>query len=195
MRLSKPRIEPVKDSELSEEQAEIVQSLNEAAQNLNLFRTTLHSVETMKPMLAWSNYVGSKKLNDIPWREKELIILRTSFKSVSGYEWSHHAYLGKHAGLNDDEIAALRDGNEGYQWGDLDQALIAMCDELVADSFVTDETWSVLAKHLSQKQLMDAVYTSAHYQMVAKFANTFGIQKDDGVPLHEDLYQLVEGYF
>ncbi len=191
MRLKQPRIAPVSDEELDQEQAEIVDSLNEAARKLNLFRTVLHSVDTMKAQLQWSNYVGSKKRNDIPWREKELIILRTSYKCLSGYEWSHHAYLGKHAGLNEEEITALRNGSPGHAWSSLDQALINMCDELVEDHFVSHDTWAVLSDELTQKQLMDAVYTSSHYQMVAKYANTFGIQKDEGVPLHEDLYKIV----
>ncbi len=192
MRLSKPRIHPVKDEDLSPEQSEIVGSLNEAARNLNLFRTVLHSVDAMTAQLQWSNYVGSSKRNAMAWREKELIILRTSYQCVSGYEWSHHDYLGRKAGLNETEVAALRDGVEGHEWSPLDQALINMCDELVADHFVSDTTWAVLAESLTEKQLMDAVYTSAHYQMVAKYANTFGIQKDKGVPLHEALYKLAD---
>lgn len=192
MRLSKARIEPVADQDLSPEQARIVGSLNEAAQNLNLFRTTLHSVDTMKAMLTWSNHLGSKKTNDVPWREKELIILRTSYKCLSGYEWSHHAYLGKHAGLDEAEIAALRDGDPGHKWSAQDRALIDMCDELVADNFVSDPTWKKLSETLTQKQLMDAVYTSAHYQMVAKFANTFGVQLDEGLSLDDALYKIAK---
>jgi len=141
----------------------------------------------MNAQLVWSNYVGSKKANDIAWREKELIILRTSYKCLSGYEWSHHEYLGKHAGLTKDEIEALRDDNPDHNWSAEDQALINMCDELVADNFVSDSTWAEMAKTLTQKQLMDAVYTSAHYQMVAKFANSFGVQLDEGVRIPDSL--------
>ena len=187
MRLHKPRIEPVKDSELSEGQSELLGELNEAARNLNLFRTTLHSVETMRGMLAWSNYLGSKKLNSLPWREKELIILRTSFMCASGYEWSHHAYLGKSAGLEAAEISALRDAGPDHSWGPHDLALINMCDELVLDRFVSDTTWAALAEFLDQKTLMDAVYTASHYGMVANFANTFGVQIDKGVHLDDGL--------
>lgn len=186
MRLTAPRVKPAQDDELDDKQKEIVDSLNEAARNLNLFRTTLKSVPSMMAMLGWSNYVGSKKTNDVPWRDKEIIILRTSFKCRSGYEWSLHEMLGKKAGLSDEEIAACRNGGE-HQWDAKDSALVAMCDELVDDQFVSDATWEALSHYYGEKQMMDAVYTAAHYGMVSKFANSFGVQIDEGITLHEDL--------
>ena len=187
MRLEHPRIHPVADEDLNEEQQQILETLNEVARNMNLFRTTLRSAETMKGMLSWSNYVGSKKANDVPWREKEIIILRTSYQCKSAYEWSHHTRLGKYAGLEEKEIAALSKTIDEYPWKSEDLALITMCDELVQDHFVSDETWNDLTQFLTEKQQMDAVYTAAHYGMVSKFANTFGVQIEEGVHLEEHL--------
>lgn len=189
MRLLKPRIEPARDEELDEEQQGIVAGLNEAARNLNLFRTTLKSVPSMMAMLGWSNYVGSKRTNDVPWRDKEVIILRTSYKCRSGYEWSLHEMLGRSAGLAEEEIAALRDGG-ARDWDEKDLALIALCDELAEDYFVSDATWASLSGFYSEKQMMDAVYTAAHYGMVSKFANSFGVQIDKGIDLHDDLKHI-----
>ncbi len=189
MRLNKARITPVSNGELSESQSSIMQNLNEAARNLNLFRTTLSCPESMEAMLGWSNYIGSKKANDVPWRDKEIIVLRTSYMCKSGYEWSLHVFLGESAGLSKDEIASLRDGND-HDWDEKDAAIIALCDELARDYFVSDETWQALSKYYNEKQMMDAVYTAAHYGMVSKFANSFGVQIDKGIQLHDSLRHI-----
>lgn len=187
MRLRKPRIEPVADDELTSEQSSIVEGLNDAAKNLNIFRTSLRAPTLFKSIMVWSNYLGSKQTNAVPLREKELIVLRTSYLCKCGYEWSHHAYLALKAGLTQDEVDALRDAKPDHEWGRQDQALVDMCEQLVKDQFVRDETWKELEQFFSQKQLMDAVYTCAHYTMASATANAFGIQIDKGVPLDEGL--------
>ena len=188
MRLESPRIEPVSDADLNDDQKEILSSLNEMARSMNLFRTSLVSPSAMKAQMVWSNYVGSRKTNEVPWREKELIILRVSYLCKSGYEWSHHRRLGALAGLTEAEILAAKDAEGDHQWSRQDQTLINMCDELVGNFCVANQTWAELCEDFSVKQRMDLVYTASHYTMVSMFANSFGIQPDEGVPVDDELY-------
>lgn len=187
MRLDTPRIEPVADEALTPDQRELLESLNPYARGMNLFRTLLHTAGAVRALLPYSNYLGSKDTNSLPRREKEIIVLRTAYKTRCGYEWSHHARIGMAEGLSADEIRALRDDPGSFPWPDKDRWLIALSDELVGEQFVSDATWVSLGAFFTQRQIMDAIYTCSHYTMVAACANSFGIQIDRGVVLDPEM--------
>ena len=60
-------------------------------------------------------------------------------------------------------------------------------DELHADQFITDATWTELKGHFSDKQCMDVVFTTGQYTQVSMMLNTFGVQLDQGQTLDPDL--------
>jgi alkylhydroperoxidase family enzyme len=175
MRMHTARIKPVADSELDAKQSELVNAFAPEVRNLGLFRTMLRSVGATKALLAWANYIQSK--NDLSPRQKEIVVLRTSWLTRSGYEWSHHVRFGRAAGLNPAEIAALKDKGENA-WPRKEAALIAACDQLVRDHCIGRDTWAALASTLSEKQMMDLVFTVGQYTLVAMATNSFGIQLD-----------------
>lgn len=186
MRLRTPRIRPVSDGEANTEQRSILDGAGDLVRDLKLFRTMLRSPDAMRGLMAWGNYITSRK-NDLQGREKEIVILRTSFLCRSAYEWSHHVRIGQAMGLSDAEIAAVKAGRDDYAWTPAEQVLIAAVDELIADHFIGEATWKALGQHFTEKQIMDVVLTSGHYAQVAKIVNTFGIQLDEGAPRDEDL--------
>ena len=47
---------------------------------------------------------------------------------------------------------------------------------------ITDATWSELAKTWNRQQLMDLVFAIGQYHLVAMALNSFGVQRDPGVP-------------
>ena len=176
MRLNKARISRVEDGELTAAQSELLKAFNEEVRNLGLFRTMLRSTDATKALLPWANYIQSK--NDLPPREKEILVLRTSYLCLSGYEWSHHSRLGRQAGLTGAEIGALKKPAESHDWSPADRALIDACDELVRNHHICAKTWASLSQRLSEKQLMDLVFTVGQYTQVAMIVNAFGVQID-----------------
>ena len=103
MRYTKPRIEPVADDkDLTPDQAEILAPMG--ARVLNIFRTLVNAPKAASGFLAWANYVLSRR-NDLPAREREIVILRIGYLCKSGYEWTQHVAIGRREGLTDDEIA------------------------------------------------------------------------------------------
>jgi 4-carboxymuconolactone decarboxylase len=190
MRLNQPRIHPLSNDRLTPEQAETLASLGgggviPAGPVLNIFRTMAHAPKALKAFLAWGNYVLSKK-NDLPAREREIVILRTGFLCRSGYEWTQHVEIGLLCGLTPDEIVRLKAGPEAG-WSPADAALIRAADELNADHFIRDTTWAALLTHFSEKQAMDVVFTAGQYTQVSMILNTFGVQLDPGQTLDPDL--------
>ena len=65
---------------------------------------------------------------------------------------------------------------------EVDKLLLQATDELHNDAFITDETWTGLANHFSQEQLMDIVFTVGQYNLVSMALNSFGVQLDAGIP-------------
>jgi alkylhydroperoxidase family enzyme len=184
MRLSKPRFAPLSDAELSEEQAEALKDFRQGPV-LNIFRTLVRAPKALIRFNAWGGYVLSRR-NDLPPREREIVILRIGYLCKSGYEWTQHHRIGLREGLSEDEIARIKQG-AGAGWSPADAALIKAADELHADQFVTDATWAELSAHFTPKQCMDAVFTAGQYTQVSMFLNTFGVQLDEGQTLDPDL--------
>ncbi|MDB5494528.1 MAG: carboxymuconolactone decarboxylase [Phenylobacterium sp.] len=184
MRLTKPRIAPLSDAELSPEQAEALEAFRPGPV-LNIFRTLVRAPKALTRFNTWGGYILSRR-NDLPAREREIVILRTGFLCKSGYEWTQHTRIGLQAGLSEDEIGRIKQG-AAAGWSPADEALIRAADELHADQFIGDATWTALGEHFSEKQRMDVVFTAAQYTQVSMFLNTFGVQLDEGQTLDPDL--------
>ena len=184
MRLKEPRIAPLQNADLDAEQQEIVAPMGDRV--LNIFRTMIQAPKAAKGFLAWGNYVLSKK-NDLPPREREIVILRIGYLCKSGYEWTQHVPIGVRAGLTDDEVARIKGGADASGWNPADQALLRAADELHHDQFITDATWAALKAHFTDKQCMDVVFTAGQYTQVSMILNSFGVQLDAGQTLDPDL--------
>ena len=68
---------------------------------LNIFRTLINAPKAAKGFFAWANYVLSRR-NDLPPREREIVILRIGFLCKSGYEWTQHTRIALNSGLSAD---------------------------------------------------------------------------------------------
>ena len=183
MRLAQARIAPLTDAQLSDDQKDVLKPFGDRV--INIFRTLAHAPKALQRFNEWGGYVLSRR-NDLPAREREIVILRTGFLCKSGYEWTQHVAIGKREGLTDDEIARIKKG-AGAGWSAADAALIKASDELNKDHFISDSTWKALGEHFTQKQCMDVVFTAGQYTQVSMILNSFGVQLDQGQTLDPDL--------
>lgn len=131
-----------------------------------------------KAFLPFNNHLFHSTLTA---RDRELVTVRTGWLRRGEYEWAQHVRMAKNAGLSDEEIDAISVGPDSGVWGPRDAALLRSVDEIVADRYVSDETWKQLAEHLDRKQLMDLVFTIGNYDLLAMAFNTFGLQLDPGL--------------
>ncbi len=186
MRLTSPRIAPLADSDLNPDQADVLAPMAATGRVLNIFRTLVNAPKAAKGFLAWGNYVLSRR-NDLPARDREIVILRTGYLCKSGYEWTQHVEIGKRDGLTDDEVARIKVGADDSHWSPSDRALLLATDELHHDQFITTPTWTALKAHYTDKQCMDVVFTAGQYTQVSMILNSFGVQLDEGQLLDPDL--------
>lgn len=184
MRLTKPRIAPMTDAEMGPEQRAALEPFG-TGPIFNIFRTLARAPKALSRFNEWGGYVLSRR-NDLPEREREIVILRVGFLCKSGYEFTQHTRIGLRAGLSEDEIGRIKRG-AGAGWKPADAVLIKAADELVGGHFIGDATWSELKKHYTDKQCMDVVFTVGQYTQVSMMLNTFGVQLEDGQTLDPEL--------
>jgi alkylhydroperoxidase family enzyme len=114
-------------------------------------------------------------------RDREMATVRVAWLRRGEYEWAQHVRMAKTAGLSPEEVDAISAGPDSPLWGPRDAALLRSVDEIVADRYVSDETWKRLSEHLDRQQLMDLVFTIGAYDLLAMAFNTFGLELDPGL--------------
>ncbi len=186
MRLKFPRITPLRDSEMDEEQsARIAKARTATGDALNIFRTLVRAPDAFRAFQWWGGYVLSR--NHLSPRDREILILRTGWLCKSGYEWTQHHRIGLQSDLTAEEIEAIKTGARAENWTPEERALLLAADELHRDQFITDDTWAQLHGHFNERQLMDVVFTCGQYTQVSMILNSFGVQLDEGQTLDPDL--------
>jgi alkylhydroperoxidase family enzyme len=175
MRLDKPRVAPLSDDQIDPE----IRDRLGPAPRLNIFGTLAHHPKLLKRWLVFGNHVLGH--NTLPPRERELVILRIGWLCRSGYEWGQHVRIGIDTGLTHEEVARIAQGPRAAGWSARDRALLQATDELHEDAFVSDATWSELARELDTQQCIDLVFTVGQYNMVSMALNTLGVQPEPGL--------------
>ena len=116
----------------------------------------------------------------IPFREKEILILRTAWLSRGDYIWGRHYVRGKEAGLTDEQIRQITEGPGAPGWSDFDATLLRAADELHTSRFVSDATWNALAARYTEDQVREVVLIVGDYTQLAMFQNSLGAQLPPG---------------
>jgi alkylhydroperoxidase family enzyme len=178
MRLKSPRIAPLQDAELSEEQAQLLAGYRNERGVLNIYRTIAREPKAARGFLGWGRYVLRE--SDFDARLRELAILRIGWLCRSGYEWTQHSRLARGLGMSGAEIERIKQGSAASGWSEVETLVLKAADELHAGHFVSEPTWTALKPHLSEKHMMDLVFTVGHYTQVCMILNTFGVQVEPG---------------
>ncbi|MFP6654093.1 MAG: carboxymuconolactone decarboxylase family protein, partial [Myxococcota bacterium] len=173
--LNRPRLEPLAISEVDSE----VRKRFGDGKILNIFRTLAHHPDLMKRWLVFGNHILGK--STLTARDRELLILRVGWLCQAEYEWAQHAEIALQSNLDQEEIDRVTKGPEALGWSELEIALLRAADELVADAFITDDTWKALTAFYNTKQMMDLVFTVGQYNLVSMALNSLGVQIEDGV--------------
>lgn len=116
-------------------------------------------------------------------RDSELVILRVGWNCRSRYEWGQHVIIGQREGLTAEEIARVARGPDAPGWGPRQSALLQAADELHHDRAIARGTWTRLAEHYTDAQLIEVGMLVGHYEMLAGVLNSVGLALE---PLAEE---------
>jgi 4-carboxymuconolactone decarboxylase len=179
MRPSKPRVEPLPETEWTDEVRELLPRSSRSGRVLNIFATLARHPKLLKRWLVFGNHVLGK--SSLSAREREIAILRVGWLCRCEYEWGQHVAIGRIVGLSEEEIRRIPVGPSAPGWDPFEATLLTAVDELRAESMIRDETWNVLAARYDTLQLIDFVFTVGQYTLVSMALNTLGVQLDDGI--------------
>jgi alkylhydroperoxidase family enzyme len=179
-RVNRARILPVPAAEWTDAHREILGPMARGNSAIDVFTTCLRNMELCRNWMPFTRYILGAS-NSVAPREKELLILRTSFLCDADYDWAHHVPSAKRAGMSDAEVLRITRGADAPGWSPLDAALIRAADELHRNQHITDRTWTALKEKYSDGQMMDVVFTVGQYTMVSMFLNSAGVQLEPGL--------------
>jgi 4-carboxymuconolactone decarboxylase len=177
-RLKTPRVPPLSESQWSDEQRKLVEA--QARPLLNLYATILNHPKLYAPRLRFGSYLQRDSL--LPPKTRELLIMRTAWLTRTDYEWGHHVEPAQKAGLSDADIRRIASGPDAPGWSEEHAAVLRAADELRREAFISDRTWTTLAKYYDTPRLIEIIYTSGGYTMTALAINSLGIQLEPGFP-------------
>jgi AhpD family alkylhydroperoxidase len=112
-------------------------------------------------------------------RQREMLVLRVAAVRQCAYEWEQHIYMGRDAGLSDEEISRIAFGPGAPFWTPLEAALLRAADELIGDGVISEPTWAVLSGELDSRQLLDVIFTVGAYETIAAMMRSFDLGLDD----------------
>ncbi|MEU3569806.1 MBL fold metallo-hydrolase [Kitasatospora sp. NPDC036755] len=142
---------------------------------LNVLATIGHHPDllvALAPLLAQLNQ------GLLPFRERELAVLRTAHRTGSTYEWEHHVRLGAAAGLTGPEIARVQEGSEHPDWSEPDRTLLRAVDELHDGHALAPDTWRALVERHSEAQVLELLALVGTYGTIAGILNTCRVPLD-----------------
>jgi alkylhydroperoxidase family enzyme len=146
---------------------------------LNIFATLARHPKLLQRWLVFGTHVLMQSTLDA--REREIAILRVGWRCGSEYEWGQHVEIAKQLGLDDADIARIREGADAAGWGERDRLLLRAADELHDDKRIGDATWKGLVEHYSEQQILDLVFAVGQYTLVSMALNTLGVPLDEGI--------------
>ncbi|MET9021781.1 carboxymuconolactone decarboxylase family protein [Actinopolymorpha sp. NPDC004070] len=168
-----PRIRPVPIEELEPEQRKLAKLGADT-----VIQVLARNPELTKASSALGGYLLSQgKLHP---RIRELAILRVALQCEAPYEWANHVPAALGAGATADEINALSD--PAATWAPEDDAVLRATDELCADAYVSDATWSALSAARDDAEILEVLFLAGYYRMMAGFLNSAGVPVKPGQP-------------
>jgi alkylhydroperoxidase family enzyme len=143
------------------------------------FRMMLIHPELFRAQCQWGIALAS---GAIPPRERELAVLRNAWLCGAPYEWSEHVAVGKRHGLTVEEIERCTLGSHSADWSEHDRAIMKGVEELHMDHMISDETWAMLAKTWSDKQMAEFPLLVGLYAATAMQQNALRYRLDSDRP-------------
>jgi alkylhydroperoxidase family enzyme len=114
-------------------------------------------------------------------REREIVILRVCANNRSEYEWGVHVWaFAARAGFTPEQVAATFEQHGAAPcWSAKEQLLLRMCDELLAETKLTDALWNELAAAYSEEAVLELLLLSGFYRTISVLTNTLQMPLED----------------
>jgi alkylhydroperoxidase family enzyme len=115
-------------------------------------------------------------------RQREIVILRTTARCGSEYEWGVHvATFGARADLTEAEMrSTVRGGPDDACWSAEEALLVRFCDALHAACDVDDALWAALSTQFTDEAMLELLLLAGFYRTVSYLTNATRLPLEDG---------------
>jgi alkylhydroperoxidase family enzyme len=138
----------------------------------NIFKMLSHSESHLHNYCRLGNAIRHHGVLDPCLRE--LAITRVGILLGAEYEVVAHKRLGRGVGIPENQIVALEEGASSDAFNEVEKALLAYTDDLVANPGA-GATFETIASHLNAEEMVELTLAITFYIMTSKFLITFGI--------------------
>jgi len=170
--MTQPRIPAVDPASCTPEQKELMGAWT----SMNFTRVMAQSPVLYRAFVPLIEKVIARTA--LPPRDRQVLGLRTLTLGNDVYEVTHHDFISKTVGLNDDEIRDMRAGS-GPSLTDFDKVLIRAAEQLVKTQLIDDATWAELAARYDRQQLMEVVALVGTYLTMAMITRNYEMPLED----------------
>jgi alkylhydroperoxidase family enzyme len=160
-----PRITPIEPPYEPEIAAALERIMPPGVPPLVLFRTMARSPRVFAKLFA----AGLMDKGQLSLRQREIVIDRTTARLGCEYEWGVHiAFFAERARFTPEHIAATVTGDgDATCWTPDERALISAVDDLVDRRTIGDKTWTALAAHFDETQILEAIALVGYYHTIS----------------------------
>ncbi len=143
------------------------------------FAMLLHSPEVAERVAHLGAYLrfGSQ----LPDAERELAIITTARVFDCDYEWAAHARIAREAGVGDEAISAVANG-ELAGLSDDEKVVVEFARELLEQHRVSDAVFERARSSFGESGVIELTATVGYYAMIACVLNVTEIEPPAGSP-------------
>ena len=113
-------------------------------------------------------------------RERELAVLRVGWLCRAPYEWGQHVDIAKRYGVTAEEVERATTGSSAPGWTEHEAAILRGVEELLGDQSISDDTWEVLARSWTERQLLEYLALIGYYVSIAYSQNALRMRLSPG---------------
>jgi len=177
---SVPHLTPIPLAEMSERTRELISraKLDKDGELLAIFGTIARHPKLFASWLPFASRLMAG--GSLDRRLTELVILRVAWNMGSDYEWGQHVEICTSFGIDRPTIERVIAGSQASGWSPLEALLLRATDELHTQRCITASTWGELSKQIDEMQLIELCFLVGHYEMLAMFLQTVGVQLESG---------------
>ncbi len=123
-------------------------------------------------------FTALRQQTDIPGRLRELVILRIAAINQAEYEFEAHVPFARKEGICEDTIESLHRGEVPAAMSEAEQDAVRYTDSMTRDVRVPKRLYDSVARHFSQRDMLELTVLIGAYNMVSRVLVALDIQSE-----------------
>jgi alkylhydroperoxidase family enzyme len=146
----------------------------------NLYRSLANHPVLLE---AWTDFAWTLRFQcRTPRTLRELLILRAAQLTDSKYLWEDHVRFGREAGLNDRQIAALKEWRHSSEFDARQRTALEFAEQLITSGAVSDEALAALQAEFAADEVVELALTVSFYAMAPRVLDALRVPLQDFAP-------------